>query len=144
MAAAGRPDHPTDLRQLIQESVRKASAQQARLRRLSTRATILNILLSSLSTLVAGQAALLGRPMGGEGDAAWRLVCALAAGLALGATVVASLQMQLVKPELLTEVSTCLARLRALQIDTLATDYDVAEARTRYSQILTEFPRVES
>ena len=143
-AAAGPPETPADVRRHIAESMRKASAQQGRLQRLSTRATLLNLLLGGLATLVAGQAAVLGRPMGGEGDPAWRLVCALAASLSLGATVVASLRMQLLPADLLTDVGVCLAQLRALQVDTLAADYDMADARKRYGRILAQFPRVET
>lgn len=127
------------LRQQINDSFQRSSAHKERLKRAHSRYSITNILLGALATFIAGQAAVLGAPLTGG----WRVTCAVASGFALSATVVASVQRQLADPELLTQASECVGKLRALKVDTIGPDYDLEEATRKYQQILSEFTGIE-
>lgn len=139
MSTVSERQHDT-LRQQINDSLQKASGHKEKLKRTHSRYGIANIILGALATFTAGQAALLGQAAVTGG---WRVTCAVASGLALGATVVAGVQRQIVDPEILTQASECVSRLRGLKVDTIGPEYDLEEARRRYQQVLAEFSGIE-
>jgi hypothetical protein len=137
MSTASEQQHDA-LRQQIDDSLQKASTHKDKLKRANSRYSITNIILGALATFAAGQAAILGKPM----VAGWRITCAVASGLALGATVVAGVQKQLVDAEQVAKASECTAKLRALRVEMLNPTYDREEVRRKYQQILAEFTEV--
>jgi hypothetical protein len=73
----------------------------------------------------------------------WRITCAIAAVFTLGATIAGGAQSQLAKPELLTQASECVGKLRAPMADTLSPKCDWEEARKKYQQVLIDYSGVE-
>jgi hypothetical protein len=69
-----------------------------------------------LATFFAGVSSLSGTPIVVND---WRITCAIAAVFTLGATIAGGAQSQLAKPELLTQASECVGKLRALMADTV-------------------------
>jgi hypothetical protein len=126
------------LEQQIEGSLRKASSVRDKLRRTSSRYTITNILLSALSTFVAGRAVLFPTTVG-----SWRLTCTAAGAFALGATIVAGLQKQLADPEFLAEASECCGRLKNLKVQTIGGNYDGEFLKNEYGKILETCSRVD-
>ena len=127
------------LRQQIDESFRKASAHQERLKRTDRRYSLAHTGLSGLSGLVAGSVAAIGRAP--EGD--WRLVCAVAAVFAFGATFVSAVQKQLSDPDLLTHTGECVGKLRALRTEAITPGYSIADVGSKYRQLLMDYTKVE-
>ncbi len=132
-------DQHQELRQHIHDSLRKASAHRDRLKRVSTRYSVINIVLGSLATLVAGVSAVQAAPVTGS----WVSTCGIASLFAFGGTVVMGLQKQLADPDLLNEASECVGRLRALRVDTVPPTYDVEVVRQKYQQVLSDFSRID-
>ncbi len=131
---------PGQLRQQIEESFRKASAQQARLKQTDRRFGTAQTTLSGLSTLIAGSAAGIGGPtIAGS----WRAICAAAAVTVFGAMVATVTQKQRSDPDLLAHVSECVGKLRSLRVASIDPKSGDAELNERYRQILTEYDRVE-
>ena len=131
---------PEHLRHQIDESFRKASGQQARLKQADRRYGTVQTTLGGLSTLIAGTAAGIGGPaIAGN----WRVICAAAAVTAFGATIATVTQKQRSDPELLAHVSECVGKLRSLRVAALDPGSTDAELNGRYRQILTEYDRVE-
>lgn len=54
-----------------------------------------------------------------------------------------SLHKQLAAPDLLAEASECVAKLKALKVETVDSDYDVEQISETYQQILTDFSKVD-
>jgi hypothetical protein len=123
----------------IDESLRKACAQKDRLKRSSSRYSILNIILGAIATFVTGQAVIFAPVLGN-----WRVTCTVAGVFALGATIVAGIQKQLADSEILAEASECCGRLRSLKVETIAGDYELEKVKGEYRQILAACPRVET
>lgn len=139
MSSSIDPDSQSEiLRQQIYSSLDKAQAHRNNLKRANTRYSIVNILLSAAATFIAGQAAVTGNPIN-----SWRFTCMIASGYALGATVTAGLQKQLADPDLLTEASECVGKLKSLKIETIAPTYDLQEVSDKYEQILSEFSSID-
>jgi len=130
--------HPID--QQIQASLQKASTFRNRLKTSSVRYTIAGLVLSTLATFFAGLSSLSGKPIVVND---WRITCAIAAVFTLGATIAAGVQSQLAKPDLLTQASECVGKLRALAIDTLEPGFDAAQVRQQYRAVLTEYAQVD-
>ena len=130
--------HPID--QQIQASLQKASAFRNRLKTSSVRYTITGLVLSALATFFAGLSSLVGKPIVVND---WRITCAIAAVFTLGATIVAGVQSQLAKPDLLTQASECVGKLRALMTDTLSPSCDWEEVRKKYQQVLIDYSGVD-
>ena len=126
------------LEEQINDSLQKASGHKDRLRRTSSRCTITNVLFSAFATFVAGRAVLFPAVVGN-----WRLTCAVAGGLALGATIVAGLQKHLADPEILAEASECCGRLKNLKVQTIGRKYDWEKIKSEYGKILEGCSRVE-
>ena len=130
--------HP--LSQQIQASLQKAGAFRNRLQTSSVRYTLTGLALSALATFFAGLSSLAGKPIVVDD---WRITCAVAALFTLGATIVAGVQSQLAKPDLLTQASECVGKLRALLTDTLSPACDWEEVRKKYQQVLIDYSGVD-
>ena len=130
--------HP--LSQQIQASLQKASAFRNRLQTSSVRYTLAGLALSALATFFAGLSSLAGKPIVVDD---WRITCAVAAVFTLGATIAAGVQSQLAKPDLLTQASECVGKLRALISDTLSPACDWEDVRKKYQQILVDYTGVD-
>ena len=128
------------LGQQIQASLQKASAYRNRLKLSSARYTVTGLVLSALATFFAGLSSLSGKPIVVND---WRITCAIAALFTLGATIVASVQSQLAKPDLLTQASECVGKLRALLTDTLSPSCDWEEVQKKYQQVLIDYSGVD-
>ena len=63
--------------------------------------------------------------------------------IALAATIVTSVQNQVAKPDILTEASECVGRLRALLIELQSQDVDYAQVRIQYQSVLIDFAGME-
>ena len=130
--------HP--LSQQVQASLQKASAFRNRLQTSSVRYTLTGLALSALATFFAGLSSLTGKPIVVDD---WRITCTFAAVFTLGATIAAGVQSQLAKPDLLTQASECVGKLRALMSDTLSPTCDWEDARKKYQQILVDHSGVD-
>ncbi len=130
--------HP--LSQQIQASLQKASAFRNRLQTSSVRYTLAGLALSALATFFAGLSSLAGKPIVVDD---WRITCAVAAVFTLGATIATGVQSQLAKPDLLTQASECVGKLRALMSDTLSPTCDWEDAHKKYQQILVDHSGVD-
>ena len=73
----------------------------------------------------------------------WRITCAVAALFTLGATIVSGAHSQLAKPDLLTQASECVGKLRALMADTLSPTCDWEDVRKKYQQVLIDYSGVD-
>jgi hypothetical protein len=128
-----------NLRQQIHSSLQKASGQKQQLKKLDRRYSLLNICLGALATFVTGQSAVANQPVIGN----WQMTTTLASVLTLGATVVSGFHKQLAAPDLLAETSACVAKLKALKVETVDADYDVEQISDAYQQILADFSKVD-
>jgi len=128
------------LEQQIQASFQKVTAQRKKLETNSSRFTITGIILSALATFVAGVPSLIGQPVIAS---SWRITCMAAALITLAATIVTSVQNQVAKPDMLTEASECVGRLRALLIELQSQDVDYAQVRKQYQSVLIDFAGME-
>ena len=73
----------------------------------------------------------------------WRITCAIASVCTLSATIVAGVQSLLAKPDLLTQASECVGKLRALRADTLSPTCDWENVRKKYQQVLIDYSGVD-
>jgi hypothetical protein len=128
------------LDQQIQASLQKASLHKNRLRVASVRYTVASLVLSALATFFAGLSSLSGNPLIVDD---WRITCAVASVFTLAATIVAGVQSQLAKPDLLTQASECVGKLRALMTDTLSPTCDWDDVRKKYQQVLIDYSGVD-
>jgi hypothetical protein len=128
-----------DLKQQIEDSLKKARAYRDKLKRAAFVSTVLNIILSALATFVAGLAGIKGIKVTGD----WPNTCRLAAGFALGATVVAGLQRQLADPGLLARAGECVGKLKSLRAQTLLSNYDPEKLTIEYQEIFEAYPDVD-
>lgn len=120
-------------------SFQKAATQRKKLEKNSSRFIITGIILSALATFAAGFPSLLGQPIIGD----WRLTCTVAALITLAATIVTSVQNQVAKPDILTNASECVGRLRALLIELQSPDVDLDQVRKQYQAVLVEFAKLD-
>jgi hypothetical protein len=127
------------LRNQIQHSLQKAEAQKNKLKTIDRRYSIINLCLGAVATFIAGQSAVSNDPMIGN----WRATTTVASMLTLGATIAGGLQKQLAAPDLLNEVSECVAKLKALKVETVTSTFEVEEVSEEYQQILSDFSKVD-
>ncbi|MDX2241073.1 MAG: hypothetical protein NW224_10355 [Leptolyngbyaceae cyanobacterium bins.302] len=132
------PPH-SDLRQQIDHSLQRASAQKHKLQTIDRKYSIINIVLGAIAAFVAGQSVVADKPLVGN----WRVMTTFASVLTLGATVAAGVQKQIASPDLVAEVSQCVAELKALKIETLSPIYELEKVSEEYQKILTEFSKVD-
>lgn len=128
-----------DLRQQIDHSLQRAVAQKDKLQTIDRKYSIVNIILGAVAAFVAGQSVMADKPIVGN----WKTMTTFASVLTLGATVAAGVQKQVAAPDLVAEVSQCVAELKALKIETLSPAYELEKVSEEYQKILTEFSRVD-
>lgn len=122
-----------ELTKRINDSLDKACRHKRKLMSTNSRCSIANIILGALATFLAALALSQNK---------WKVLCAVAAGVAFCAAVVSGLQTQLAGPELIGEASDCCARLRRLQMETTVPKCDWEKIRTEYGQIILGCQRV--
>lgn len=128
-----------NLRQQIDHSLQKATAQRNNLQKIDRKYSIINIVLGAIAAFVAGQSVMADKPIVGN----WKAMTTFASVLTLSATVASGVQKQIASPDLVAEVSQCVAELKALKIETLSPNYELEKVSEEYQKILTEFSRVE-
>jgi hypothetical protein len=137
------PTHSDDqcnvLRQQIQDSLQKAEVHKNKLKTIERHYGTINILLGAIATFIAGQAAISNDPL----IVNWRTTTAIASVVTLGATVVGGIQKQLADPDVLAEASECVAKLKALKVETIAPTYEIEPVSEEYQQILSDFSKVD-
>jgi hypothetical protein len=126
------------IEQHINESLNKAQNYQQELRDKNNRYTLTHLILSSLATFLAGQAVF----TGAKSTEMWKMTCAIASALTLGATITATMQKQVADPQLLTEVSECVGKLKSLKFETISSNYNRQEVTQKYQRILSDFPKI--
>lgn len=127
------------LRGQIDESFRRAAAQQQRLTQADRRYNTIQTTLSGLATLIAGVVSAVGAAPGGN----WRAVCGIAATCAFGATIAAVTQKQRTDPVLIAQTSECVGKLRSLRVAALDPNTDPNDLSGQYRKVLTEYERVD-
>lgn len=127
------------LQQQIDLSLQKAQAQKQKLKKTDQRYSITHIILSALAAFITGQSAVSGKAMIVD----WKVTTAIASLLGFSTTLVAGIQKQLVSSDLLEESSECVARLKALKIETLTPTYNVETVSTTYQQLLAEYSNID-
>ncbi|EKQ71263.1 hypothetical protein OsccyDRAFT_0122 [Leptolyngbyaceae cyanobacterium JSC-12] len=132
-------DEYSGLRQQIDNSLQRAEAQRNNLKKIDRRYSIFNIILGAIATFIAGQSVVSDQaPMG-----TWRNMTTISSLFALGATVASGLHKQLASPDLLAEASQCVAKLKALKVETVASTFELEKVCEAYQQILTEFSKID-
>jgi hypothetical protein len=140
MAQESAPDRKA-FAKIVKDSLHKAQDHISSLRTTNTILLIASILSSAATTLVAGGTALIG-PIGGEGDAGWRIACIVAAFFAFTSTVTTALTQQMKINERLIQATQCVGRLRALDV-TIATGSQSWEEITKeYGEIVKTYPEL--
>ena len=122
----------------IRDSLRTAENRAQSLRRRSSRYILVNLVCGALGTVVAGLAAAAG-PMAGTGPHAWKVTCAAVAVLTAAATLCSGLNQQLAIPDRLAKPTTCVARLRALEMEITVTHRDLAEVTRQYEDVVGSY-----
>ncbi|MBD2054485.1 hypothetical protein H6F88_00275 [Oculatella sp. FACHB-28] len=127
------------LRQQIQTSLQRAETQRNRLKNVERRFGIVNICFGAAATFIAGQSAISDNPLIGN----WRATTTVASVITLSSTIIGGVQKQLAAPDLLTEASECVAKLKALKVETISPAYEVEPVSEEYQQILSDFSKVD-
>ncbi|PSB04796.1 hypothetical protein [Merismopedia glauca] len=130
--------HNRVIEQHINESLNKAQSYQQQLRDKNNRYSLIHLILTALATFVAGQAVF----TGAKATETWKITCAIASALTLGATITASIQKQVADPQLLTEASECIGKLKSLKFETINPNYNPQEVSQKYQRIVADFPRI--
>lgn len=133
------PDQHDILRQQISESLKKAEAQKNKLKTTERRYSIMSICLGALATFITGQSAVSNDPLIGN----WRLNTTVASVLTLGVTIAGGMQKQLAAPDLLSEACECVAKLKALKVETIVSTYDAEQVSEEYQKILSDFSHID-
>ncbi|MGB7442756.1 MAG: hypothetical protein WA919_16955 [Coleofasciculaceae cyanobacterium] len=127
------------LQQQIQHSLQKAEGQKNRLKAIDKRCSIINLLLGVVATFIAGESAIAGEPIVGN----WRFTTTIASVCTLGATITAGVHKQLASPDLLLESSECVAKLKALKVETISPSSELGVVSKAYQKILSDFSRID-
>lgn len=122
----------------VRESLRKAEGQSVRLRRGDSRFVYTSLVSSSAATVVAGLAAALG-PVLGKGPSAWKLTCAVVAGLTACSTLLSGIHKQLAVPERLGKATACIGKLRALEIDLTLGNREALQVAKEYQELAVNY-----
>jgi len=128
-----------DLRQQIDTSLQRASTQKIKLQNLDRRYSIANIVLGAVAAFIAGQSVMGEKALIGD----WKVMTTISSVLTLAATVATGVQKQIASPDLVAEVSQCVAQLKALKIETLSPTFEMEKVSEEYQKILTEFSKVD-
>jgi hypothetical protein len=127
------------LRQHIQASLQKAEAQRVKLKTIDRRYSIINLCLGTLATFIAGQSGVSNEPL----IVNWRTTATVASVLSLSVTIVGGIQKQLAAPDMIAEANECVAKLKALKIETVVPNFEVDQVSEEYQQILSNFTKVD-
>jgi len=123
----------------ITEHREKVERRAAQLKRVNIRVIALNLLFSSLATLLAGLTAATG-PLIGEGSAAWRWTCGIVAVATAGTALTTGIQQRFKVPEAMARALTCVARLRSLELALQLSTLTPEEVGQQYEQLLASYP----
>jgi len=123
----------------VHESLQKAEAYYARLRKMSTRLLASSIIGSAATTLVTGITAAQG-PLVGEDIAGWRLACIIGAVLGFTTTVCLGLNQQLKIGDRLSTGDQCAGRLKALDVAIVVGSRSWDEITKEYEDIVRTYP----
>lgn len=126
------------IEQHITESLNKAQIYQQRVKNKNNRYSLIHLVLTALATFVTGQAVF----SGSKSTEAWKITCAIASALTLGATITAGVQKQVADTELLNETSQCVGQLKSLKFETISHNYNSQEVSQKYQKILSDFPKI--
>ncbi len=135
-------DSVANLQQRIQASLLQTRRCVARLQMVHALLVATTILTGALSTLLAGISAAIGAAVIGEGEAGWRLVCAVVAVITFAGTVAAGIIQQFRVPQALAEARACAGRLSALDVALGVGNVSAAEIAGKYADIVAEFQAV--
>lgn len=122
----------------IRDGLGRSEARATILRQRSSRFIIVNLVCGALGTIVAGLAAAAG-PAIGTGPHAWKLTCAAVAVLTACSTLFSGLNQQLAMPDRLAKATTCVARLRALEMEITVTHRDLMEVTRQYEDVVANY-----
>ena len=122
----------------IRDGLRTAEARVQNLRRRSSQFILVNLVCGALGTVVAGLAAAAG-PVAGTGPHAWKLTCATVAVLTASSTLFSGLNQQLAIPDRVAKATTCVARLRALEMEITVTNRDLADVTRQYEDVVASY-----
>lgn len=132
-------DVRTVLATRIQEHMRRVERRVVRLRRHNVQVITVNLLCSTIATLLAGLTAASG-PLIGEGAPAWRWTCGVIAVVTAGAAVATGLQQRFKVPEQLARSLTCAGKLRSLELALQLARLAPEEVGQEYEQLITTYP----
>jgi len=122
----------------IRDGLRTAEGRVQNLRSRSSRFILVNLVCGALGTIVAGLAAAAG-PVAGSGPHAWKLTCAAVAVLTASSTFFSGLNQQLAIPDHLAKATTCMARLRALEMEMTEMNRDLADVARQYEDVVASY-----
>jgi hypothetical protein len=122
----------------VRDSLRTAENRAQGLQRRSSWFILVNLVCGALGTVVAGLAAATG-PAAGTGSHAWKVTCGAVAVLTACATLFSGLNHQLAIPDRLAKATTCVARLRALEMEITVTHRDLAEITRQYEDVVAGY-----
>ena len=122
----------------IRDGLGRAEARVATLRRRNSHFIVVNLVCGALGTIVAGLAAAAG-PAVGTGPHAWKLTCAAVAVLTASSTFFSGLNQQLGIPDRLAKATTCVARLRALEMEITVTRRELMEVTRQYEDVVANY-----
>jgi hypothetical protein len=122
----------------IEDAVRRAESRVRRLRLTNRTALILGLIASGVATVSAAIVA----KNGALGPLAWSEACWLVAGFTAITTLTSGLQTGLDLPANLVKTSSCLGRLRALELAAAVGTRPVAEISKECEEIAREYPDV--
>lgn len=123
----------------IAEHLQRLDRRVGKLRRINFRVTGLNLLFTSVATLLAGMTAATG-PLVGAGPPAWRWTCGIIAVTTAGAAFTTGVQQKFKVPEALARALACAARLRSLDLALQLSRLPPEEVGQEYEQLLASYP----
>jgi hypothetical protein len=124
----------------IADGLGKAEKHLSGLKKLNTGLVIISLAGSSLTTLVTGATAMRGPLVGGDGENAWRLACAVGAVLGFLTTFCLGLNQQLQVADRLSKANECIGRLKALDVAIVTGGSSEKEIVTEFENIVRAFP----
>ena len=120
----------------IEASLRKAESQVSAIRRANTRAVVVALGASALSTLLTAIPAAAAQPL----MSSWRVTCLLAAVCSALATLTIGLRTQLRYGERFGSATECLGQLRGLQVQASAGLLPAEAVSKQYAETVAKYP----
>jgi len=131
-------DQRDEMLRRLRASLRAAEGHLHHLRREDAGLVYSSLAASSLGTIVAGLAAALG-PTLGKGPPAWKVTCAAVALLTACATILSGIHKQQAVPVGLGKASSCVLKLRALEMGVTLGSRDVAQVAKEYQELSVNY-----